>query len=84
MNVLRTGRRVGSHSGSWRQGGSLSHQLLQTVKNLPAMLDTRVQSLGLEDLLEKEMALQYYCLENPIDRGAWWATVHGVTKIRYD
>ena len=24
--------------------------------------------------------LQYPCLENPIDRGAWWATVHGVTK----
>ena len=24
--------------------------------------------------------LQYSCLENPIDRGAWWAIVHGVTK----
>ena len=24
--------------------------------------------------------LQYYCLENPMDRGAWWATVHGVVK----
>ena len=24
--------------------------------------------------------LQYSCLENPIDRGAWWATVHSVTK----
>ena len=24
--------------------------------------------------------LQYSCLENPLDRGAWWATVHGVTK----
>ena len=24
--------------------------------------------------------LQDYCLENPMDRGAWWATVHGVTK----
>ena len=24
--------------------------------------------------------LQYSCLENPIDIGAWWATVHGVTK----
>ena len=23
---------------------------------------------------------QYSCLENPMDRGAWWATVHGVTK----
>ena len=26
--------------------------------------------------------LQYYCLENPMDRGAWWATVHGVAKSR--
>ena len=25
--------------------------------------------------------LQYSCLGNPMDRGAWWATVHGVTKI---
>ena len=25
--------------------------------------------------------LQYSCLENHIDRGAWWATVHGVTKL---
>ena len=24
--------------------------------------------------------LQYSCLENPIDKGAWWATVHGVAK----
>ena len=24
--------------------------------------------------------LQYSCLENPVDGGAWWATVHGVTK----
>ena len=24
--------------------------------------------------------LQYFCLENPIDRGAWWATVHEVAK----
>ena len=24
--------------------------------------------------------LQYSCLENPVGRGAWWATVHGVEK----
>ena len=24
--------------------------------------------------------LQYSCLENPMDRGAWWSTVHGFTK----
>ena len=26
--------------------------------------------------------LQYSCLENPVDGGAWWAAVHGVTKSR--
>ena len=29
---------------------------------------------------EKRILLQYSCLENPMDRGAWWATVHGVAK----
>ena len=28
--------------------------------------------------------LQYYCLENPMDRGAQWAIVHGVTRVGYD
>ena len=28
--------------------------------------------------------LQYSCLENPMDRGAWRATVHGVSRVRYD
>ena len=28
----------------------------------------------------KWQTLQYSCLENPMDRGAWWATVHGVTE----
>jgi len=26
--------------------------------------------------------LQYLCLQNPMDRGAWWATVHGVEKTQ--
>ena len=28
--------------------------------------------------------LQYSCLENPIDRRTWWATLHGVTRVRHD
>ena len=28
--------------------------------------------------------LQYSCLENPMDRGAWWATVHWVKRVRHD
>ena len=44
----------------------------QTVKNLPTMQETRIQSLGWEDPLEKGMAnpLKYCCVENPMDRGA--------------
>ena len=30
----------------------------------------------------KDNSLQYSCLENPTDRGAWWATAHGVAKSR--
>ena len=53
------------------------------VKNLPAMQENHVQSLGWEDPPEKEMAypLQYSRLENPMDRGVWRTTVHGVRKI---
>ena len=52
------------------------------VKNPPAMQETQSQSLGLEDSLGEENGnpLQYFCLENSMDRGAWRATVHGVTK----
>ena len=28
--------------------------------------------------------LQYPCLENPMDRGAWWATVHGLQRVGHD
>ena len=55
--------------------------MTQTVKNLPARQETSVRSLGQEDPLEKAMAiLQYSCLENPMDRGAWLATVHELSK----
>ena len=43
----------------------------------------QVQSLGLEDPLEEGEQgnpLQYSCLENPMDGGAWPTTAHGVTK----
>ena len=50
------------------------------VKHLPTMRETRVRSLGWEDPLEDGNPLQYSCLENPMDRGAWWATVYGATK----
>ena len=52
------------------------------VKNLPANEETWIHSLVGEDPLEKEMAAHSSILDwkNPMDRGAWWATVHGVAK----
>ena len=56
--------------------------MAQVVKNLPAMQETWVQSLGREYSPGEGNGnpLQYSCLENSMDRGARWATVHGVTK----
>ena len=53
-----------------------------TVKNPPAMGETWVQSLGWEDPLEEGMATHSGSLawRNPMDRGAWWASDHGITK----
>ena len=51
--------------------------MAQTVKNPPAMQETRVQSLGQEDPLEKWIAKPTSvgsCLENLMDRGAWQVT----------
>ena len=48
------------------------------------MQEMWLRSLGWEDPLEKEMATHSSISypENPMDRGAWWATVHGVTRSR--
>ena len=56
--------------------------MAQIVKSLPAMKETWVESLGQEDPLEKEMAIHPSILawKNPLDGGAWQATVHGVSK----
>ena len=50
--------------------------MAQMVKNLPAMQETQVWSLR----EGHGNPLQYSCLENSTDRGAWQATVHGVRK----
>ena len=54
------------------------------VKCLPTMRETWVQSLGLEDLLEKEMETHSSIIawRDSMDRGAWWATVRGVARSR--
>jgi len=56
----------------------------QTVKNLPAMQETWVRSLDGEDPLAEGMATHSSILawRIPMDRGAWQATIHRVTKRR--
>ena len=70
----------------WFNNKRLSNQraslVAQMLKNLPTMQETWVQFLGWEDPLEKSMATQSSILawRIPMDRGAWKATVHGVSK----
>ena len=56
------------------------------VKNLPAMEETWVRSLGWEDPLEEGMATHSSNLawKNSMDRGAWWATVMGSQRVGHD
>ena len=56
--------------------------MAQMVKRLPAMWETQVRSLlgKIPWRRENGNPLQYSCLENPLDGGDWWATVHGVAK----
>ena len=64
------------------EGQIKSSWVFQMVKNMPAMQETWVQSLGQEDPLEKGTATHSSILawKIPMDRGTWRATVHGVTK----
>ena len=61
--------------------------IAQLVLNLLAMQEARVRFLGGKDPLEKEMATRSSILAwriNPMDRGAWRASVHGVARVGHD
>ena len=63
-------------------------QVALVVKNLPANAgDARdagsVSGLGRSPGGGQGYPLQYSFLENPMDRGAWWATVHGSKRVGY-
>ena len=66
----------------------LASLVAQSLKCLPAMRETWVRSLGLIPGSGRSLGegngnpLWYSCLENPMNGGAWWATVHGVVKSR--
>ena len=60
---------------------TMAFPVTQMVKNLPAVQEIWVRSLSGRSAGEGNgNPLRYSCLENPIDRGAWRATVHGVAK----
>jgi len=62
--------------------GSWEAQVAQMVKNLPANSGdaSLIPGSGRSSGEGNGTPLQYSCLENPMDRGAWWAIVHGVAK----
>ena len=65
----------------------MSSQVVLVVKNPPAKVDGHVRDAGSNPGWGRSPGgghsnPQYSCLENPMDRGAWWAKVHRVTKSR--
>ena len=64
-------------------------QVALVVKNPPANAGDRreagsVPGSGRSPGGGHDNPLQYSCLENPMDRGAWWAIVHGIARVRHD
>ena len=69
--VLLTPSTVLSEIAAWFTP-SLASLVTQTVKSLPAVQETRVQSLGREDPWRRKWQLTpYSCQENPMGRGSW-------------
>ena len=60
---------------------ALNEHILYVVNTYRTVLQVLVGQVALEGVISIYMKLsQYSCLENPMDGGAWWATVHGVAK----
>ena len=63
---------------------SLIAQSVKFAQNLPAKQETLIPGLGRSPGEGNGNPLQYFCLENPIGRGAWQAPVHGVARVGND
>ena len=78
-----SGRSVGERIGYPLQN-SWASLVAQLVKNPPCNVGYlgSIPGLGRSPGEGSSNPFQYSCLENPMDWGAWWAAVHGVTKSR--
>ena len=67
-------------------GALIGAVIAQLVNHLPAMQETQVRFLGRERSSGEGNGnpLQYSCLENPMHRGAWRTTVHGIERVGHD
>ena len=63
----------------WPFNTYMSSFTAQMVKNPPAL--QVIPELGRSPGKGNDSPVQYSCLENSLDRGAWWATVHGVAEL---
>ena len=60
--------------------------IVKMIKKKKKHLENRMEKIqesinkDLEELRRRKWQLQYSCLENPVDRGAWWAAIHRVAK----
>ena len=84
LNIKRFYENRGFHGLRYLRNTELSKVFPggSAVKNLSAMQETQFWSLGQEQPLGEghDNPLQYSFWENPMEREAWWATVHVVTK----
>ena len=80
--ALGTGLQIGIFRKRFLWTQSLCHGFPGGSSGKEPDRQGRIRSLGWEGSLGggNGNPLQYFCLENPVDRGAWRATIHGVTK----
>ena len=90
-HVVSTTWRVAKEKGRWTadhgySGTRWTSQVALVVKNLPANTGDggSIPGMGRSLWEEDGNPLQYSRLENPMDREAWWAIVHGSQRVRHD
>ena len=94
LNIQKTKIMASGPITSWEIDGETVETMADFIFGAPKSLQMVIPAMKLKDTcsLEGELSpgegngnpLQYSCLENPMERGAWWAMVYGVTKESSD